>query len=47
MKPIIYKGYNITVLFPSGYYEVYLKDRFWKFDDLDDAKKAIDKYESN
>jgi hypothetical protein len=39
---IKYNGYYITKLFPSGYYQIYLNDRFWKFDDLQNAKDAID-----
>jgi hypothetical protein len=39
---IKYNGYYITILFPSGYYQAYLKDRFWKFDTLEAAKDAID-----
>jgi len=46
-QSIQYKGHTITVLVPSGYYEVYLEDRFWKFDDLNCAKRAIEMYESD
>lgn len=46
-KEIKYKGKVITILFPSGYYQVYSdkEERFLKFDELDDAKALIDSEE--
>lgn len=46
-KEIKYKGKVITVLFSSGYYQVYSdkEERFLKFDELDDAKALIDSEE--
>jgi hypothetical protein len=43
-RRITYKGKGIEKLFPSGMYEFYsdAKKRFLKFDDLGDAKAAID-----
>jgi hypothetical protein len=38
-----YKGYTITKLFPSGYYEAYINGRFQKADTLQGIKRLIDK----
>lgn len=46
-QTIEYRGRHITVLYPSGYYEVGVDNghggtTFVRYDDLDDAKAALD-----
>jgi hypothetical protein len=41
-----YKGVTITKLFPSGYYEAYVNDRFYKADTLQGIKRLIDEYKN-
>lgn len=47
MKTITYKGRGITLLFPSGYYEVYSnrQGRFIKCDTLSAAKQITNEDE--
>lgn len=47
LQPIPYRGRQIVVLFPSGMYEVGVDNgcggtTFDRYDDLDDAKAALD-----
>jgi hypothetical protein len=42
-----YKGFSIATLFPSGYYEVYIGDRFFKCDTLQGAKNLINHFLKN
>jgi len=42
-----YKGFPIAILFPSGYFEVYLGDRFMKTDTLQGAKNLINHFLKN
>ena len=47
LQPIPYRGRLITVLFPSGLFEVGVDNgrggtTFDRYDDLDDAKAALD-----
>lgn len=46
-QPVTHRGRQITVLFPSGMYEVSVDNghggtTFNRYDDLDDAKEALD-----
>lgn len=38
------KGYHIECLFPSGYYEAYIGDRFLRADTLQGIKASINSY---
>jgi hypothetical protein len=42
-----YKGFSIAILFPSGYYEIYLGDKFMKADTLQGAKNLINHFIKN